>query len=281
MNNIQKYIDISNKNLQAIFRERSKKPDLITLDDLKKCLKKGDLLSVDADAKTTKGSKNGYLTGILYMAAHKLSGLNVCSFASKGCIGACLNFAGLATVYPTVLRARTIKTLAFFYDRPTFIKGIEKSIVRLQNKAIKKDMMPVVRLNGTSDLEYHKFAPTLFSKFKDIQFYDYTKNPKRAIEHGQGLLPKNYHITFSKSESNDKSVSKVLQAGGNVAAVFNGGLPNEYLSFKVIDGDKTDLRFLDKGKGSIIGLKAKGKAKKDLSGFTIQLNDQNKLKFAV
>ena len=35
---------------------------------------------------------------------------------------------------------------------------------------------------------------------------------------------------------------------------------------KVIDGDKHDLRFLDE-KNVIVGLIAKGEAKKDISGF--------------
>jgi hypothetical protein len=37
-------------------------------------------------------------------------------------------------------------------------------------------------------------------------------------------------------------------------------------SFPVINGDETDLRFLD-AKGVIVGLRAKGKARKDTTGF--------------
>jgi len=51
----------------------------------------------------------------------------------------------------------------------------------------------------------------------------------------------------------------------NVAVVFDR-LPEEYMGKPVFNADDTDLRFLDP-KGVILGLKAKGRAKKDTSGF--------------
>jgi len=48
-------------------------------------------------------------------------------------------------------------------------------------------------------------------------------------------------------------------------------LPVFYKNTRVINGDKDDLRFLD-DKGVIVGLKAKGKAQKDTSGFVIAIN---------
>jgi hypothetical protein len=38
------------------------------------------------------------------------------------------------------------------------------------------------------------------------------------------------------------------------------------MGMSVVDGDADDLRFLD-GRGVVVGLKAKGPAKKDTSGF--------------
>jgi 3-hydroxyacyl-CoA dehydrogenase len=52
--------------------------------------------------------------------------------------------------------------------------------------------------------------------------------------------------------------------------VFNGDMPSIFKGMKVIDGDKTDMRFLDKS-NRVIGLKAKGKARKDTSGFVINV----------
>jgi hypothetical protein len=46
-------------------------------------------------------------------------------------------------------------------------------------------------------------------------------------------------------------------------------LPQTYLGKQVVDGDATDLRFLDP-RGVIVGLKAKGKGKQDTSGFVVK-----------
>ena len=106
--------------------------------------------------------------------------------------------------------------------------------------------------------------------FPDVVFYDYTKFPinKRVN------LPKNYTLTFSRSEANHDQVLENLRAGRNVAIVFSTKkseeLPSQYLGYEVIDGDIHDMRFLDP-KGVIVGLKAKGDARKDTSGFVVQV----------
>jgi hypothetical protein len=50
--------------------------------------------------------------------------------------------------------------------------------------------------------------------------------------------------------------------------VFRGEKPKTFLGLKVIDGDTHDMRFLDED-NVVVGLKAKGKAKTDYSGFVI------------
>jgi hypothetical protein len=62
---------------------------------------------------------------------------------------------------------------------------------------------------------------------------------------------------------------KVLEGGGNVAAVFSCQLPDSWHGYTVINGDLSDLRFLDR-RGCVVGLKAKGAAKRDTSGFVVQ-----------
>lgn len=58
-------------------------------------LKRIPLISIDTNAKTVKGQKEGFLTGILYMAPANLSGYNTCAMASIAkCDVACLNTAG-------------------------------------------------------------------------------------------------------------------------------------------------------------------------------------------
>jgi len=104
--------------------------------------------------------------------------------------------------------------------------------------------------------------------FPDVQFYDYTPDPVRMSEFLAGELPSNYHLTFSRKEDNQSICDSIMASGGNVAAVFRDSLPKIWKGKKVVDGDDTDLRFLDP-KNVIVGLVEKGLAKKDESGFVI------------
>jgi len=225
------------------------------------------LLTINADAKTVKGIKKGYLTGILYLAPSDESGaMNVCPHASVGCRLACLYTAGRGRFQATK-DARIKKTHWFKNDRAGFLEQLAWDIAALVRKAKRMNLIPAVRLNGTSDLPWENFG--IMFAFPDVQFYDYTKNPKRAIAYAQGKMPSNYHLTFSRSEDNGAKAELMAQLGVNVAAVFSSkNLPPTYYGVPVVNGDESDLRFLDK-RGCVVGLYAKGKAKKDASGFVI------------
>ena len=179
----------------------------------------------------------------------------------------------------SVVKARIAKTLRFLEDPKAFVELLAIDIQKIVSKAAKVGMTPAIRLNGTSDLPWEKLGGklgvALMNRFPSVAFYDYTKNPNRAIAYAEGKMPANYHLTFSKSECNDDAVSKVIKAGGNVAAVFStkkaDELPESYQGKDVVDGDKTDLRFLDK-KGVFVGLRAKGDARSDSSGFVITID---------
>ena len=240
----------------------------ITLDDIEKVYYR-NVLGIQADAKTSKGMGKGYLTGILYFAPASLSGLNVCPKSSAGCRAACLFSAGRGRFY-SINRARVVKTLAYHFDAPRFVATIKKSIKSLITKAKNKGLIPVVRLNGTSDILWERNTD-IIQTFSDIQFYDYTKIVKRL----NFAIPSNYHLTVSLSESNETDARFALSKGYNIAAVFRKDLPDSLWDIPVINGDATDLRFLDaRGAGQsgvVVGLKAKGKAKADKSGFVRDL----------
>jgi len=210
--------------------------------------------------KTVKGEKLGVLTGILYLAPAKISGYEVCPRRSAGCTAACLYTAGMGA-FSNVQQARINKTKMYFEDRPNFLFQLEKDIKALVKKAKKLNMKPAIRLNGTSDINW--MSSGIMDKFPDVQFYDYTKVLRRLKD----KIPTNYNITFSKSEDNNSECETALELGFNVAAVFKN-LPQQYMGRQVINGDETDVRFAD-GKGVVIGLTAKGRARKDLSGFVI------------
>ena len=218
-----------------------------------------------ANPKIQKGTKLGYLSFILHLAPSTLSGKNTCPKATPGCIAACLNTAGRGGMFKKgettnmIQQARIRKTKMYFEQRDLFLATLEADIRKAIKFAEKQGLIPVFRLNGTSDLAVEKWG--IIEKFPTVQFYDYTKVLGRKVSH----LP-NYHLTFSKADGNDADVAEALLQGMSVVAVYDKipeGVPS---------ADETDLRFLDP-KGIMLGLKAKGKAKKDYSGFVIRLTE--------
>ena len=216
------------------------------------------LLNYYSQTKMAKGEKFGYKTAILHLAPYKLSGKNVCPKASKECIAFCLNTSGRGQMNVTQT-SRINKTKKFWQDRQQFLKDLDKEIGMLKKRAASQGFKFAVRLNGTSDLAWHRFS-SLMDQHPDVIFYDYTK----VFNHLDHNL-KNYKITFSASGSNDSECAAALKAGHNVAYVFKDKLPKKFQGKRVIDGDKHDLRFLDPA-GVIVGLIAKGSAKKAAAG---------------
>lgn len=217
--------------------------------------------------KTLKGEQQGYMTYILHLAPSDVSGvMNTCPKASPGCRAACLNTAGRGGMFRkgettnVIQEARKRKTRYFKEDRAGFLEDLEDDIKRAVRQARRKGFVPVFRLNGTSDIVWEKYG--IIEKFPEVQFYDYTKIVNRRVSH----LP-NYHLTFSAADGNQKDVVEAVQKGMNVTVVFDQ-IPREYMGRAVFDGDSSDLRFLDPH-NAIIGLKAKGKAKKDTTGFVV------------
>lgn len=238
------------------------------------------LLSIDTNAKTSKNTKFGYLTGILYLTPADKSGVNLCPMAElAGCKKPCLDTAGRG-VFSNVQQARLNRTKLFLNDRPAFFAYLIKDIKALVKKADKLGIKAAVRLNGTSDIQWEKIkivyqfdqystpkTVTIFDIFPNVQFYDYTKIPNRDN------LPANYDLTFSYSGKKDfqKYNERAINNGVRIAAVFDKpeNIPVTFHKRKVFDGDKHDLTFLNP-KNAILGLYAKGKARKDTSGFVIQ-----------
>ncbi len=223
-----------------------------------------------ANPKIQKGAKLGYLSFILHLAPATLSGKETCPKRTAGCTAACLNTAGRGGMFKKgentnmIQQARIRKTKMFFEDREAFMAQLIKDIRLGIKQAAKLGLTPVFRLNGTSDLAWEKYeaasGKNIFELFDYVQFYDYTTVLGRKV---QGI--KNYHLTFSAADGNDADVAKAVAQGMNVAAVFDK-LPDAYMGRPVINADDTDLRFLDP-QGVIAGLKAKGSAKKDNTGF--------------
>lgn len=218
------------------------------------------------NTKIQKGEKLGWLTLGLSLLPYNLSGKNFCSHASEGCAMACLNTSGMG-VFSNVQEARRRKSRFFIEQRDTFLAQLKKEIRAGVKSAQRKNMKLAVRLNVLSDLTWENLID--MTEFPEVCFYDYTPNPRRMISYLEGKLPENYHLTFSRKENNQSIVELISKMGGNVAAVFAGRLPDTYLGKPVVNGDDTDLRFLDP-RNVVVGLVAKGKGKQDTTGFVLQ-----------
>jgi hypothetical protein len=226
--------------------------------------------------KILKGMKQGYNTYILHLAPANLSGHETCPKRTAGCTDSCLNTAGRGGMFKkgettnTIQKARIRKTQLFFSNRDEFFHQLINDIELAIKQSARLGLTPVFRLNGTSDLSFEKYSimgtgKNIFQLFPQVQFYDYTKILGRKIAHID-----NYHLTFSAADGNDADVLSAMAQGYNVATVFGlkktQPMPETYNGRTVFNGDESDLRFLDP-KGVIVGLYAKGKAKKDTSGF--------------
>jgi len=216
------------------------------------------------NAKLAKGNGTTYVPYILHLAPFTSSGAgDTCPNASPECIALCLNVSGRAMLFPAILSARATKTKSDFSDRPAFVSRLKREIANAIKNEAKKGKVAVFRLNGTSDVEWFD----VISAFPETQFYDYTKDPVRFNRFLLGLLPRNYHLTFSFSGRNADLCRSFLARGGTVAAAFARPIgakyvrPVEWCGFPTIDGDASDLRFLDTT-GTVVALKAKGKARK-------------------
>lgn len=232
------------------------------------------LLAIDTNAKTVKGQKYGYMTGILYMAPSTISGHNTCPMAKvAGCENACLYSAGRGA-FNSVQQSRISKAQWFFSERQSFMAQLVKDISKLATKADNAGMVPLVRLNGTSDIRWESIPvtiegvtyPNVMSAFPGIQFYDYTKISNRKN------VPSNYDLTFSYSgmPGYQKYVAQAIAEGMRIAVVFRNreGIPATFMGLECVDGDDSDIRHIDP-QGVVVALYAKGNAKTDLSGFVV------------
>lgn len=216
-----------------------------------------------------KTKKNLRPTKILYMYPDKIDGKEMCPYASKGCRMSCLFTAGRGN-FPNVKQARLERTKFYVNHRQEFYDQLQKEIVAFARK--KGEV--AVRLNGTSD---QPLVETLIIAQmrripNNVVFYDYTKNHKKA---GVRILPSGhkYVVTFSYSEnSSETQIVEMLNKGSHVAVVFDE-IPKTWRGYPVVDGDERDDLMIDLKEPTIIGLKAKGSARKDTSGFVIKTKE--------
>ena len=261
-------------------------------------------------SENPKTIKSDIKTYILHLAPSNQSGIiNVCPSALN-CAKLCLHHSGNKLYYPTKVKSRINKTIAFNDSQNDFMNILILNIIRNYRK--NENQLTAFRLNGTSDILfeniqiyisvglcdfiYNRFSFNINSGYysnifeifkheKNIIMYDYTKNKREY----QNLLNEfNYHLTFSfDGESNKINIDRCFDAmeqNINIASVINYKkrdiLPTKFYSkifdinFDCIDGDNDDMRFLD-AKNKLVLLRFKKPIgikynKRDIEKFTIR-----------
>lgn len=230
-----------------------------------------------SEGKTnSKTAKNSLKTYILYLSPYKQNskGINLCPNASKGCINSCLFTAGRGK-FSNVAKSRINKANFYVENRGLFLKNLYTELLKINLIALKNDEKIAIRLNGTSDIDFiaqlnKQFNTDILIQFNNLVFYDYTK----ILGKIQKYKGQKYFLTYSRSENTSNfELNEAINLGANVAMVFDK-LPTEYKIFskniQVIDGDSSDIVMIY-NKSKILGLKAKGEAKKDNSNFVINI----------
>ena len=205
-------------------------------------------------AKAIKAEKYGWLNAINYMAPHTTGGAgNLCPDSSPGCRKLCLGmYSGQAAMVAdlengtnAVRESRIAKAQWFMADRSAFMAEMAQHIHAMIRKADRENKELAVRPNGSTDIAFEYIrgynGQTLPEQFPKIQFVDYTKSMKRMLNPNR---PRNYHLTFSLSETNMHEAMHVLANRKNVAVVFGNGQPETFMGHRVIDGTEHDLRLL-------------------------------------
>jgi hypothetical protein len=227
-------VTIVSKNVATVFGGRLPKPVTI-----RRLLGDGD--------SNPKTAKNKVATRGLSLYPANGAGIgNVCPHAGV-CVAPCLAHQGQGPV-PSVMSSRVAKTVLWYLARDWFLAKLNRELSAFRASVPSGDVAGV-RLNMFSDIPWEHFG--VIDEHADIEFYDYTKNPRRS-----GQLRPNYWVTFSYdgTPESESHARRILETGGNVSAVFHNvdgkcgkaahrqRLPQSFMGFPTINGTKTDWR---------------------------------------
>jgi hypothetical protein len=238
------------------------------------------VLSSNAKLEKTPAGGPAIVTGISLAPAKRSGIVNVCRFATRACIAACVLWFAGRTVTAAVRAAAVSRTMLWHFAPATFYARLRRELAALVRRGDREGKRVFVRLNTASDIDH---GPEIPSGFPTVTFYDYSKSVERVLRYCRGLLPANYHISLSVHEdSSFADVAAVLRSGGNVVVVVDcyywgpskryGTLPakvcflspaGDRLTVSAIDGDVADVRTPEfDGRGNAVCLRLKGQSNK-------------------
>ena len=192
-------------------------------------------------------------------APHRMAGLNACVNSTTSCREVCIRHTGRLDM-PRAIQVGIDRT-QFLADHPTeAISLIHWETVRSAAKVAELAR----RLNVVTDVNWEDVAPWLFTEApENVVTYDYTKDWNRQPEPAE-----RYRLTFSAMERHGvDDIREMTDRGRNVAVVFPAEYkttpyPEQWFGIPLINGDVTDFRYEDPQTGVIVGLYAKGRARR-------------------
>ena len=241
---------------------------LAAVDNAYPCKGSGYLLTYDSP-KLAKGNRErGYLPVIMYAAPATSSGANLCAWSTGECRHGCLNTSGQggigldASGWNRAQAARIRRSAQIILEPEAFARDLLREVRAAWRKAQRQRLRLAIRLNGTTDIAWHRVAPDLLAEVQSYAtVYEYTKRPK------PDALQAGVDITYSYPGGEGNAARRYLEAGARVAVVFDtakrDALPATWHApwgdaIRVIDGDAHEMRFADPA-GVIVGLRAKGR----------------------
>lgn len=257
-------------------------------------MKKTDVTDEEREVLAKSGYDGAVKYGLSLSPDLEYRGFHSCAKATQGCKGSCLahsagqNFSGgggkdvSALLGPRLAQYK--RSMAYLNDPGSTAVKLYDEVSKIASAAKKKGLLPVIRMNVTSDVHPAIFS-SLIKTFPHVMFDDYTKLNYDPVAANHSVTYSSAGITQPKgvngaptdiynSQSNWKQSRARLEKGHIVAMPFSDKnvLPKSVFdeetgrSYRVVDGDSHDFRFLNQqppgSPGVIVGLKNKDKGSK-------------------
>lgn len=182
--------------------------------------------------------------------ASKIPGCNTCGSNTKGCTAACLGGSGQLGLASGEI-AKEART-AMAWKEPAKYLGLLHNQIGLREKTAEREgRNPVMRLNGTSDIGWHRIpaGAVLIGSRPNTRFSEYTKfNTGDVVEHEDYNPYNNYEWIHSLTERT--TVGRIHQI---VNTQTDRGFRNIAVPFNMKKGDAVpdSMTLRDRSGGSI------------------------------
>jgi len=199
---------------------------------------------------------------------------NTCRWSGK-CALTCLEGAGQGGLSDMPNRARGWKTALLAEEPLVFFRLLVAEVDALVRMAAGKrpeGWLVALRLNVFSDIRWELIVPWLIKRATDggVRVYDYTKGRgHRDLDLCESL---GYDLSFSVDERTPDRAIATMRRPVVVFACRVGQLPETYMGRPVVDGDRSDCRFLEPT-DAIVGLSYKRVTRKGAGAISVQLAD--------